>query len=162
MTGGVANNHPDNLITLTVEEHAEAHKALWLMHGKWEDRIAYQTLAGQITQEEARREIARLANIGNKNAAGAHRGNSRHWQGKQLPAEMRKKLSDIKKALGYKPPTFTGHKAESKAKIGAHSASTHNITDGKINRRIPKSDPIPAGFRKGITMKKRSTKNTAA
>jgi hypothetical protein len=42
-----------NLIKLTVEEHALAHKKLWEEHGKTEDFIAYKALSGQITISEA-------------------------------------------------------------------------------------------------------------
>ena len=44
---------PDNLIELTVEEHAEAHLKLYEEHGNKQDLIAYQTLSGQIGQDEA-------------------------------------------------------------------------------------------------------------
>lgn len=47
-------NDPSNLIKLTIEEHAEAHKILWEQHGKQQDYIAWQALLGNITSEEAR------------------------------------------------------------------------------------------------------------
>ena len=47
-------NDSSNLIKLTIEEHAEAHKILWEQHGKKQDYIAWQTLSGNITKEEAR------------------------------------------------------------------------------------------------------------
>lgn len=43
----------NNLIELTVEEHAEAHKKLYEMHGKQEDFLAWKTLTGQIGKDEA-------------------------------------------------------------------------------------------------------------
>ena len=43
---------PSNLIYLTVEEHAEAHKKLWEEHGRWQDHIAWKALAGSIGQDE--------------------------------------------------------------------------------------------------------------
>lgn len=70
------DNHPSNLVELTVEEHAEAHRKLWEEYGKEEDRIAWQALSGQITIDEARR--ASIALI---------------WKGKHLPLEMRQKIS---------------------------------------------------------------------
>ena len=42
-----------NLIELTIEEHAEAHRKLWEEHGKWQDEIAWKTLSGQISRAEA-------------------------------------------------------------------------------------------------------------
>jgi hypothetical protein len=41
-----------NLISVSVEEHAELHLALYLEHGKWEDYIAAQGLAGIIGHED--------------------------------------------------------------------------------------------------------------
>ena len=43
---------PSNLIELTVEEHALAHKKLYEEHGKRQDLIAYQMLSGQIGKDE--------------------------------------------------------------------------------------------------------------
>jgi hypothetical protein len=43
---------PSNLIELTVKEHAEAHLWLWLKYGRWEDRLAWKALSGQIGKEE--------------------------------------------------------------------------------------------------------------
>lgn len=44
-----------NIIELTVEAHAEAHKVLYEAHGRWQDKAAWQALSGQITGDEARR-----------------------------------------------------------------------------------------------------------
>jgi len=38
-----------NLIRLTISEHAEAHRVLWLTHNKIEDYYAWQGLLGNIT-----------------------------------------------------------------------------------------------------------------
>jgi len=43
---------PSNLIELSVEEHAEAHKKLYEEHGNEYDRIAYEALFGMIKKEE--------------------------------------------------------------------------------------------------------------
>lgn len=72
---------PDNLVELTVEEHAEAHKKLYEEHGNEFDLIAYRGLTGQITMTEAKKlaqiegrkkggDIARA----NRNATGNHIG----------------------------------------------------------------------------------------
>lgn len=44
---------PSNLIELTVEEHAEAHRLLYEEYGKQEDYIAWKTLSGQIGKDDA-------------------------------------------------------------------------------------------------------------
>lgn len=49
------SDDPSNLVELTIEEHVEAHKKLWEEHGRWQDRIAWLTLSGQISGAEATR-----------------------------------------------------------------------------------------------------------
>jgi len=55
--GGTDN--PDNLVQLTIEEHAEAHRTLYEQYGCWQDRVAWQMLSGRILPEEARIEAAK-------------------------------------------------------------------------------------------------------
>jgi DNA-directed RNA polymerase subunit M/transcription elongation factor TFIIS len=43
-----------NIIELTIEDHALAHKNLYECYGRWQDRIAWLTLSGQIGKEDAR------------------------------------------------------------------------------------------------------------
>ena len=52
------SNDPSNLYECSVEQHAELHLALYLEQGHWQDWIAYHTLSGQITIDEARRKAA--------------------------------------------------------------------------------------------------------
>lgn len=43
---------PDNLVELSIEEHAEAHKKLFEEHGHWQDYLAWQGLSKMIPREE--------------------------------------------------------------------------------------------------------------
>jgi hypothetical protein len=43
---------PSNLVRLTVSEHAEAHRVLFEEHGRWQDKLAWDGLAGSIGKEE--------------------------------------------------------------------------------------------------------------
>jgi hypothetical protein len=43
---------PSNLVELTVEEHAEAHRVLYEQHGNIQDKIAWLALSKRIGQEE--------------------------------------------------------------------------------------------------------------
>ena len=47
-----------NLIELTPEEHAEAHKNLYELYGNLYDKIAWLSLSGRVTKEEAARMAA--------------------------------------------------------------------------------------------------------
>ena len=69
----------NNLIELTPKQHALAHKKLYEKHGKWEDKIAYQMLSGQITRYQAQQQARRLANLG------------------KVPSKQSKKINSIKK-----------------------------------------------------------------
>ena len=43
---------PNNIIELTPEEHAEAHRKLYEEHGHWQDKVAWIGLAGLATKAE--------------------------------------------------------------------------------------------------------------
>ena len=61
------NDEPENLIELTVEEHAEAHHILYENHGQWQDYLAWQGLLNLISSQEcAKISIIEGAKEGNK------------------------------------------------------------------------------------------------
>lgn len=51
------NDDSSNLIELTVEEHAEAHRVLYEKYGKWQDKIAYEGLLKMIDKQTIISEI---------------------------------------------------------------------------------------------------------
>lgn len=53
-------DEPSNLVLLTVEEHAEAHRKLFEQYGKKQDELAWKGLLGLIDKEEMSRELASL------------------------------------------------------------------------------------------------------
>lgn len=129
---------PSNLIELTLEEHIQAHKDLYEEHGRWQDRIAYQMMSGQIGKEEGIRQIQREANLGNQNFLG----------GKHT-LEARKKISDFQKknmlgkkhALGHKKTEETKRIIAEKS-MGNTAALGHKHTDvSKAKMSIAKSKP---------------------
>jgi len=42
----------NELITLTLEEHAKEHKRLYKLGGHWQDKLAYEGLSGQVPKQE--------------------------------------------------------------------------------------------------------------
>lgn len=93
---------PSNLIKLTVEEHAEAHRKLWEEHGSEYDRIAWRCLAGIIDGEEARIEAVKVAITGVPKAEEHRRkiseGRKRNWKTNDA---LRKKISEKSKGNDY-------------------------------------------------------------
>jgi hypothetical protein len=65
---------PSNLIELTIEEHAEAHKLLWETYGRDEDRLAWLGLSGQIGKDEilAKAMAIGASKAGKKNVESGH------------------------------------------------------------------------------------------
>jgi hypothetical protein len=87
------SDDPSNLIELTIEEHAEAHRILYEQHGRQEDKWAWLGLSGQIGKDEMLREIAMSQ------------------KGKKKPEGFGAKISAFRKTFKYSE--------ESKKKIGA-------------------------------------------
>ena len=92
-------DEPENLVLLTVPEHAEAHFALYLEHGNPRDLQAALGLAGLIGKEELHTEACRRGGL-------SHRGKKRSEETKKLmrkphgpkhTAESRKKISEARK-----------------------------------------------------------------
>ncbi len=81
-----------NIIELTVEEHAAAHKKLYEEYGHWEDLAAWQGLSKLIPHADMAREISRLANLGNTNK-----------RGKKVSLESREKMRIAKLGKKYGP-----------------------------------------------------------
>lgn len=55
---------PSNIVHLTAEEHALAHKELYEKYGRWQDKLAYEGLLGLKDKEEIVREVARITHTG--------------------------------------------------------------------------------------------------
>ena len=71
-----------NLIQLTIEEHAEAHKKLWDEHGKWQDKIAWKTLSGQISIQDVREKIMKEHNPMHREDVIQKMSGQNHWSKK--------------------------------------------------------------------------------
>jgi hypothetical protein len=83
-----------NLISVTIPEHAELHRQLWEEHGRWQDFIAWKTLSGQMTKDEARRLAVSKALKGKPQTA-EHIA-KRSFKGKKIKScseERRRKVS---------------------------------------------------------------------
>lgn len=100
------SDEPSNLILLTVEEHAEAHRLLFEKYGFKEDELAWKGLLGLIDKEEMARELCSL--------------NGKKWLGKKHSIETRKKMSKVHIGNTYSKgiPKSTEHRKKlSQAKL---------------------------------------------
>ena len=90
------SNDKSNLITLTIEEHAMAHKALYEEHGKKGDYVAWKSLLKQMDEPERQME---LSSIGGKNNMGKPKSEEHKAKiaeairGKMASPEVRERIS---------------------------------------------------------------------
>jgi hypothetical protein len=90
------SSDPPNIVELSVEEHAEEHRKLWLENGSYKDFLAWQGLSKMIGKEELIRELI-----------------SHTHKGKKKPPEQIIKMVEARK--GYSPSE------ETRKKIGESS-----------------------------------------
>lgn len=141
---------PSNLIELTVEEHAEAHRLLWEKYGKREDYIAWVGLSKSIGKEEI---IKLVLSMAGKKSSG--------FKGKSHSIDHMNKLKEIN--TGNRYWSDRKHKEESKKLIGQKNSISQKgkrnsqfgtcwVTNGSENKKIKKEELdiwIELGYYKG-------------
>lgn len=139
-----------NLIELSIEEHAEAHRRLYEQYGHWEDFIAWQGLSGMMGKEEIIQAIQKEAG---KKKIKIH-GNP--WEGIRGRFNWAENPDFHTKVVeAARSPEANKKRKETLQRIG-HSRGEKNsqfgtmwITDGSSNRKIAKTSAIPDGWRRG-------------
>jgi len=141
------SDDPSNIVELTVEEHAEAHRKRYEKYGDWQDKVAWKGLTGLIGKEDIQAEIARESILNRKRDPEEWKKGweTRRRNGWKPSAETKQKQSD---ALKGKPkaPFSDEHKAKiSEAVKKQHeegrSAGYPNLAgtkwwnNGEINKR---------------------------
>jgi len=100
------SDDPSNLIELTIEKHAAAHKKLWEEHGRWQDELAYKGLCKLLSQDEISLQVSIKANQ-NRKFTEEHRNNiSNALKGHKLSYETRLKISKTRKMRNIKPKQY--------------------------------------------------------
>lgn len=112
-------DEPSNLLKVNTALHAFLHKMLWEEHRNDYDRIAWQCLTGQITNEEANIQATKVANTGkspwNKGKTGLQKSTRK---GKPRTEEEKKAISEGTKKgmIGVKCGTPKGTEPWNKGK----------------------------------------------
>ena len=141
-------DEPSNLIRLSIQEHAEAHRTLYEKYGNWQDHIAWKALSGQINPKQAQAEAVSRALTGKKQSP--EHVSKRTYKGikrKQYSEERKQKLSDIMIDIGHAP--------SKSARDNAAKTNTGSfwVTNGVNSKKLHKGDQIPIGWKKGRVMK---------
>jgi hypothetical protein len=89
-----------NLIKLTVDAHAEAHKKLWEEYGHWQDYLAWQGLSKRVGREELIKMKSYYTHLGKPKSEEHRQKLSESHKGKIFTEETKNKMSLAK--LGNK------------------------------------------------------------
>ena len=95
---------PSNLVYLTIEEHAEAHKKLWEEYGRWQDELAYKGLLKLISHDEAILIAASKSNLGKKQSQETRNKTGKSLQGHFVSSETKLKISQTRKQRNIPSP----------------------------------------------------------
>ena len=149
---------PSNIIELTVEEHAEAHKVLYEKHGRQEDYLAWKGLTGEIGKEDI---INKLRSVGGKkwSQTDANHFKNINWHKENNPRfnpEKQKEYSKLANSgigLEKKKKTFSKIKHQQGKNNSQYGTRwIHSLTE-KRSMRIKKSDSLPKGWLEGRKIK---------
>ena len=110
-------NNPENLVKVSVEEHAEIHRCLWVYSERWQDKLAWKAITGRIKCEDVIREASKLANTGKKYS-------------KEVLIQRGIAISKAKKGKSIKPRSEEGNRKTSET-LKRKYANGWNTTLGK-------------------------------
>jgi hypothetical protein len=141
------SDSPENIALLTVEEHAEAHRQLFLQFGRWEDELAYKGLLGLVTKEEATRIV-------NSHTA------RKTFTGVAKSEEQKRRISESNRGKhqhhGQANPMHGKRHSEKAREIISERMKGKSpcvwYTNGQDNIYILKTVLPPTGYRKGRSL----------
>lgn len=159
---------PSNLVELTVLDHAIAHKVLYGLWGRWQDKIAWETLSGQLSNYAAKIQAIKLAHIGHSPWNKGKRGLQQHSSRSKLKISAyhkgrpkSKKSNELRhqKMVGkgnhrYGKRWFNNGKEEINSVYQPGGfiegrLSRMWITDGSRSLTIKVTDAVPKGYKRG-------------
>ena len=136
-----------NLVELTIEEHAEAHKKLYEEHGHWQDYLAWKGLSGLLSSDECK-FISMIE--GGKRGAAIRNGGFNYTDGKEIkkfmPWEAPNGWEQVKVDPARKPGVGSG----TKGRKWYHNPETNE------KLALLSDEEIPKGWLPGQGKKKKS------
>lgn len=97
---------PENILEVSVNEHAELHHQLWLEKGNWQDYLAWKGLSGRIGREEIIQFKNKMAHLGKSPWNKGIKGKDSHFYGiKQSKEWIAKRSNNFKKSYFITTPT---------------------------------------------------------
>ena len=135
---------PQNLIELTIEQHAEEHKKLYEKYGKEEDRLAWLALTKQITKAELLVEIRKTDAYKQKHKDSVSNEKYKEkmrlrFSGKNHPMYGRKHTEEAKEKIKHsrKKQIFTKEQIEKRTKKLYKSLQTpHGVFNSRNEASI--------------------------
>lgn len=110
------SNDLSNLIELTIEQHAEAHRILFEQYGRNEDKLAWLGLSGQIGKDEILRQIAMAQ------------------KGKKKPEGHGEKVSAFRKTFKYSDESKLKMSLSAKGKV-ASEETRRKMSESRIGKK---------------------------
>ena len=156
---------PSNLVKLTIEEHAEAHKKLWETHGLWQDNIAWKALSGQITHYEATIQAIKITKTGSKHTDHQKKlwsenrlGSKNAFYGRKHSDETISKMRNAK--LGKKQTEEQKQKYKRSGELNSFYGKHHSeeFCNSQRLNRLGKKDSPETREKKRIAQLKRYNK----
>ena len=143
------SDDPSNLVELTIEDHAIAHRVRWMMFKDERDKWAWYVLAGLIDGEEFRREGCRvtqerLLKEGRHNFQKKNASECDHVR--RLRSE-RMKGNTIN--VGRPCKSTTKNKIANKVRGNTNVRGTVWVINNSGHRRRVNPNQIPEGYRRG-------------
>jgi len=137
----------ENLVELSVEEHAEAHRLLYKKYGKRGDYLAWKGLEKQIGKEEIFIETSSIGGLNNKgklkskshkmNISESNKGQKSHW----LKGDTDKKKKNLSKAMqnntnskNHSSPEYKKHQSQIMKKAWAKRKQKANEFISNTNK----------------------------
>lgn len=122
------SDDPENIVLLTVEEHALAHKELYEKYGCWQDKLAWHGLSGQIGKEEINQQKSREGGAKGKGRLLSPETKDKIRQsslGRIFSEESRKKMSDAKRGKKRNPRSEETKQKISQSSLGKSKSEDH-------------------------------------